>query len=109
MRELTCFMCAKTLNGGTDTYGDIGEELCRECYNTLMDDVGYDGETWYGMAPHEHIPFDTGGKLKGHITQLVDYSNNEQDSNGWYRIAGDLWFRPDAETDGAMGVWEYRG
>lgn len=108
MREpIRCFMCSTELENGIDTYGNVGEELCRECYNTLLEDVGDFSDQWYGMAPHEHRQFDT-GNVSGHITVLIDYKNNTRDENGWYQIAGNLWFRPDEEMEGAWGMWEYR-
>jgi hypothetical protein len=33
----TCFSCGKELGGGTDTFGDVGENMCWECYS----DNGY--------------------------------------------------------------------
>jgi len=110
MRELNCTICKKPLKGHLDTWGYVGEEMCAACDRMLaeeMEQVG-DFNQWYGMAPHEHVPF-AAGKLSGHITKLIDYSDKPQDENGWYEIEPGLWFRPDEETAGGSGVWEERG
>jgi hypothetical protein len=33
--QLTCTICGKELSGGLDTFGDIGEELCQDCWIRL--------------------------------------------------------------------------
>lgn len=38
-RQLHCTCCHTPLTGGLDTYGDVGEEMCWECWSSFMDDT----------------------------------------------------------------------
>lgn len=94
---MNCTICETPLTGGLDTYGDTGEELCFDCWNMLE---SADFSSWYGMAPHYHDTEAVGGFIGS--TRLLPLP--EPDQNGVYRV-GDLYFVPDAETDGASGMW----
>lgn len=100
----TCYMCNAEIEHST-AYGPDGD-LCQSCWLMLCEESQSQYDSWYGMAPHEHIPFDD-GRLRGHITRLIDYSDRPQ-QDGWYEIEPGLWFSPDPEVDGGMGVWEER-
>lgn len=104
---MQCHMCGIELKLLNDAYGDVGEELCQSCFLELAEcEAG--SQSWYGMAPHEHIPLvNQAGEKCGHITRLLDYTDMPQ-QDGWYEIEPGLWFSPDPEVDGGMGVWEER-
>jgi hypothetical protein len=44
MSELHCRDCECALTGKTDTYGDVGEELCQWCYLAQIEQYEYDIE-----------------------------------------------------------------
>ena len=93
---LTCTVCGKELAGDTDTYGDIGAELCIDCWYDLPEN----NDSWYGMAPHYHNLNITGSIFGSTVLTPLP----EPDKNGVYKV-GDLYFVPDEEVEGAMGVW----
>lgn len=35
---MTCTICGQVLTGGLDTYGDVGQEFCHECYLSLLEE-----------------------------------------------------------------------
>lgn len=39
MKPYSCVVCGKELTNGSDTYGDIGLEMCWECYSSLFEDM----------------------------------------------------------------------
>lgn len=98
MSELKCVACEAPLTGGLDTYGDLGYEMCFVCW-TRFDDVP-ENRSWYGMAPHHHDLTLTGDYIGSTVYDPLP----EPDANGVYFVNG-RYFIPDAETDGAMGVW----
>lgn len=103
---MQCHMCSIELRTSLDVYGDVGEELCQSCFLKLAEAGQKRRDTWYGLSPHRHVLFDD-GRIKGHFTEMIDYSNRPQ-QDGWYEIEPGLWFWPDAEADGGQGIWEDR-
>lgn len=94
---MRCTICEVELTGGLDTYGGFGEEQCFDCWNALENN---DFSSWYGMAPHWHDTQAMGGFIGStRFEPLL-----EPDVNGVHCVNG-LYFVPDAETDGASGMW----
>lgn len=104
--QLTCMMCGVPLNGELDTYGDIGSELCADCW--YDEDERINGVYFYGLAPHIHDLTITGSYLGS--TVYLDYqSTAKRDERGRYWIEHmKMWFSPDDEVDGYQGMWEER-
>lgn len=94
---MNCSVCGKPLTNGLDTYGDVGAELCMDCWYDLPEEDDY---SWYGMAPHYHDLGLTGSIIGSTVLTPLP----EPDANGVYTI-GTQFFIPDGEVDGAMGVW----
>lgn len=97
---MTCFFCDKPLTGGIDTYGDVGEEVCWDCYAEM--NAKANTESWYGLGPHKHAYDEKGNIIIGGTTfepitaLLVD---------GAYDF-GDRTFTP---TDGPNhGIWQMK-
>lgn len=89
----------------SSAYGNDGD-LCQSCYLMLAEHANSEWDSWYGMAPHEHVPLvNQAGAKVGHITRLIDYSDKPQ-VDSWYEIEPGLWFYPDAEVEGAQGIWK---
>jgi len=102
----TCYMCDAEIEYSS-AYGPDGD-LCQSCWLMLCEQSQAEYSSWYGMAPHEHIPLvNQAGEKCGHITRLLDYSDRSQ-RDGWYEIEPGLWFYPDVEVDGGQGIWEDR-
>jgi len=93
---LQCSMCGKELKNQLDTYGDIGAELCADCWYDLPEN----NEGWYGMVPHHHNLELTGSYLGSTVFDPLP----EPDTNGVYAVNG-LYFVPDMEVGGDQGVW----
>lgn len=36
---MVCTSCQKSLMGGLDTFGEVGQEMCWECHSSLADDA----------------------------------------------------------------------
>lgn len=53
MTKIECVCCDTELTGKLDTYGDVGEEMCKECYFTMFDDW----KAWkFGQGvPHDQM------------------------------------------------------
>lgn len=104
--QLTCTRCGVDLEGNLDTWGDVGNELCEDCWYEWEEETN--GKSYYGMAPHVHDFSITGGWIGS--TVLLDYkATSKQDENGRYWIEDyKMWFTPDEEVDGAQGMWEER-
>lgn len=98
MKHLNCVLCGIELTGEIDTFGLIGQEMCWDCWSSEQD---YD-DSYYGMAPHHHDLSITGSYIGSTILDPLP----ERNENGAYWIeSAQMWFRPDLEVDGAMGVW----
>lgn len=102
---MNCTHCGKELTNGLDTFGDVGNEICQECWIHLPET--YPTHDWYGLAPHIH-DLDITGSVIG-STVFVEYRDKPRDETGHYEISPGLWFWPDPETGGAMGVWTQEG
>lgn len=89
---LPCSACGTPLTGGTDTYGDTGEELCWGCYA----DMAGESETVYGLAPHIH-DFAQGIAVPGVSTQFLSLA---PDAEGRYLLADGTEFIPDPDVPG---------
>lgn len=96
---MKCEVCGKALSGGLDTYGDVGHEICEDCFLTFGDDVD---DCWYGVAPHHHDFEQSGG---GWIGSTVLDPLPAPDENGDILLPDGRLFHPDAETDGACGMY----
>lgn len=38
---LICTSCQKSLTGGLDTFGDVGQEMCWDCYSSFMEPMEF--------------------------------------------------------------------
>lgn len=94
--DVKCTICGVTLKGELDTFGDIGAEVCEDCWYELPEN----NESWYGMAPHVHDMTITGHMIGSTVLTPLP----EPDANGVYFVDG-LYFVPDKEVDGAQGMW----
>lgn len=96
---MNCTLCEVPLTGGMDTYGDVGSEICYECWLAIEEN---DFSSWYGMAPHHHN-FDLTGSWIGStvLNELPPIG-----ADGRYEIEPGLFFTPDPEVDGSAGMWE---
>lgn len=98
--KLTCTRCGVELRNELDTFGDVGDELCEDCWYEYYDEV--DG-SYYGLAPHHHDLSITGSFIGSTIFDPLP----EPAPDGRYWIADrGMWFRPDDEVGGSAGVWE---
>lgn len=98
---MKCFACAKSLTGGLDTYGDVGEELCWDCYAARNAEANTD--FWYGLGPHKHAYDEKGNIIIGGTTFeeiTVPFVDGAYDF-------GDRTFTPDPEA-GGCGVWRMK-
>lgn len=104
--QLVCTRCGIPLENDIHTFGDVGQELCEDCWYEFFDETY--GLQYYGMAPHIHDLSLTGSFIGSTI--LLDYkATSKQDANGRYWIEErKMWFTPDEETDGGCGLWEER-
>ena len=98
MTDLHCTICTTPLTGGLDTYGDVGAELCIDCWYDLPEQL--EPDSWYGMAPHHHDLERTGSYIGSTVFDPLP----EPDANGVYKV-GSLYFVPDEEVGGDQGVW----
>lgn len=99
---MNCSLCNKPLSGGMDTFGEVGQEMCWDCYSSLLIEGEEEEITeWYGMAPHHHDFAVTGTYIGSTVLDPLP----EPNANGEYEIEPGLFFRPDPEVDGAMGTW----
>ena len=104
-RELKCTVCNVELKNELDTYGDIGQEMCADCWYEWYDNTY--GVEYYGLAPHIQ-DLDVTGSFIG-STIMLDYSAAKRDEHGRYWIEDfRMWFTPDDEVDGHMGMWQER-
>lgn len=95
---MNCTICGKALTNGLDTFGDVGSEVCWDCWLDLPnEDECYE---WYGMAPHYHDMSITGSVIGS--TVMLEYPLN---ADGVYEPEPGLTFVPDAEVDGTAGIW----
>ena len=99
-----CKCCNCELSGGLDTYGDVGDELCQPCWLGLCYEAEHytNSLDWYGLAPHHHDLSKTGSMIG---STVFDPLPDEKDGEGWYIIKPGLFFLPDDETGGGMGLW----
>ncbi len=93
---MNCSICGTPLSGGLDTFGDVGAELCADCWYDLPEN----NDDWYGMAPHAHDLSVTGGFIGSTVFKPLP----EPDVNGVYEVDG-LFFVPDEEVGGDQGMW----
>lgn len=100
---LKCTVCGTELHNDTDTYGDVGGELCADCWYEMLEER--DGVTYYGVAPHTHDFSITGGWIGS--TVLLPLPEPAPDGRYWIEER-QMWFMPDAEVDGAAGIWSER-
>ena len=98
MSELRCMVCNTPLAGELDTYGDVGAELCIDCWHNLPEQL--DPPSWYGMAPHHHDLERTGSYIGSTVFDPLP----EPDEFGIYAVNG-LYFQPDDEVGGDQGMW----
>ncbi len=99
-RELKCTRCGIDLHNDIDTFGDTGQEMCEDCWYEWYEEVN--GVEYYGMAPHHHDLTITGSFIGSTILDPLP----EPAADGRYWIeSAKLWFQPDDEVDGAMGMW----
>lgn len=84
-----CHNCGIEFKTPDEAYGDVGAELCQSCFLELAEMEAGTG-SWYGLAPRK--PY-----------------HDRPCENDWYEIEPGLWFWPDKEVDGGMGIWEDRG
>lgn len=85
-----------SLDAWADTFGDIGAEVCEDCWYELPEN----DDNWYGMAPHSHDLTLTGSYIGSTVLSPLP----EPDKNGVYAVDG-LYFVPDDEVEGAQGMW----
>lgn len=104
--QLVCTRCGVELNGDLDTFGDIGNELCEDCWYEWQEET--EGVSYYGLAPHHHDLTLTGSFIGSAIYD--DYkATAKRDERGRYWIEDrKMWFTPDDEVDGYQGMWEER-
>lgn len=101
---MNCISCGKQLSNGLDTYGAVGQELCWRCYSEHLEE-GLNAPTvdYYGLAPHRHDLTITGSYVNSTVFEpLTQYE--KKDSRYWIPERG-LWFWPDPEMKGEMGIW----
>jgi hypothetical protein len=57
VNDIKCSWCGKSLTNGLDTFGDVGEEFCKECFDQLSakEDYGY-GFPPRGVDPRDFMP-----------------------------------------------------
>ena len=102
MDELTCMICGCPLSGGLDTYGAVGQELCFADWLALAYEDEQVEQTWYGLAPHHHDLTITGSVIGSTVFDALPEEKNER---GEYIIQPGLFFLPDDETGGYLGLW----
>lgn len=103
--KMQCYRCQIELNNDIDTYGDVGQEMCADCWYEWYEEQN--GMEYYGLAPHVHDMSITGSLIGS--TVMLDYSDAKRDERGRYWIENmQMWFTPDDEVDGHMGMWEER-
>jgi hypothetical protein len=102
MSELYCRNCSKPLYGGLDTFGPVGQEVCFVCDIELSRAEPYSLE-WYGLAPHYHDLTITGSHIGSTVFVPLPTEKNEY---GWYVVEPGLFFLPDDETAGRLGLWQ---
>lgn len=102
---ITCVACKKELKHPADIWGDVGQELCVDCYWSIATDDDDDFiEYVYGVGPHHHDFTLTGSWIGSTVDDPLP--DNEQD--GWHWIENQkAWFRPDPEVPG-LGTWRYK-
>lgn len=106
---ITCIRCGKALTGELDTFGDIDNELCEDCWYEFQEET--EGFSIYGLAPHKHDMTITGGYIGSTVFDENYKENAKRDERGRYWIEDrKMWFTPDYEpgVDGYMGLWEER-
>lgn len=98
MSKITCSVCAKPLTNGLDTFGDVHNPMCWDCWaeSNAGGDAGY-----YGLAPHHHDLSITGSLIGSTVFDPLP----ERDVNGDYRIDNRI-FTPDPTAPG-LGFWDY--
>lgn len=94
---MNCTICGTELKNGLDTFGDVGSEVCQQCWIHPPDEGKRD--TWYGLAPHTYF-IDAEGRFTEVLLDVMP------DGSGYIEIEPGLIFIPDVEVNGAMGVWE---
>lgn len=101
-RELKCKACQCELSGGLDTYGAPGQELCQQDWLALSYEAEQVERTWYGLAPHHHDLTITGSIIGSTVFDPLPEEKNEY---GERIIEPGLYFLPEDETGGYMGLW----
>jgi len=98
---MKCIVCETPLTNGVDTFGEVNQEMCWDCWSTL--EAMSKSESWYGLAPHRHDLNKTGSYIGSTVYEPLA---GEPNANGAYWVeSSQLWFTPDEETDGTAGVW----
>jgi hypothetical protein len=99
---LQCHCCGKVLLGGIDTWGEVGQEFCQDCYYEITEEYQPERESHYGLAPHHHDLTITGSIFGSTVLDALP----SPDENGRFWIAGrKAWFTPDPEAPG-LGFWD---
>jgi hypothetical protein len=102
MMELYCTICKTPLTGGLDTWGHVGLEMCFDCELALSREAETYEVDWYGLAPHHHDLSITGSVIGSTVFDPLPAEKNEL---GEYIVEPGLFFLPDDETGGYMGLW----
>jgi len=89
--------CGKPLTGGIDTFGDVGENLCWDCY-AQRNAEWYD--TVYGLGPHHHDLSKTGSFIGSTVMEPLP----EPDEDGRHIFPDGREFIPDPDAPG-LGTW----
>lgn len=107
---MNCIKCDHELTNGVDTYGDIGAEMCWDCWSESGDDPNGDMGYIYGLGPHLHA-FDADGNIIIGGTTFLDPAG-EPDEYGLYHLdvsqtAGAVYslYYPLGGEDAGMGLW----
>lgn len=56
---MTCTCCQTPLTGGTDTFGQVGQEMCQECWWALREESRIAWVTEMDRAKHEIQSWDS--------------------------------------------------
>lgn len=100
---LRCAICGTELKTDLDCYGDIGEDVCIDCwYDNQPDDV------WYGQAPHHHNMTLTGSFIGSTVFEPLPPDSEKHPVYGYWIESAQAYFRPDEEVGGDAGLWTRR-
>lgn len=92
------------MSNGLDTYGAVGQEMCWDCYSAHLEEgLKAPVVNYYGLAPHKHDLALTGSYIGSTVFEALD-QYEKRDGRYWIPER-EMWFWPDSETDGQMGIW----